>query len=78
MPYYVYQITESSHHLVRHLDLLEQYDSFRQAKLKVGEYRTIPENSASTFKIVFADNQLEAEELLQEKRETPVLMEWEK
>jgi hypothetical protein len=30
------------------------------------------------WKMLFAESELQAEELLQEKREAPVLMEWEK
>jgi len=36
-----------------------------------------PEDGVS-YKVIFADNQLQAEESLQEKREKPVLMEHER
>ncbi len=79
MPYYIYQITQASGSMVKNLKLLKQYEAFRQAKSEVRVMRdAISSQDGFEFKIIFAESELRAEELLQEKRETPVLMEWEK
>ena len=79
MPYYIYQINQTAGSIVKNLKLLKHYDAFRQAKSEVRAMReAMPDADQPEFKIIFAESELQAEELLQEKRETPVLMEWEK
>ena len=79
MPYYVYRINQTPGSIVKNLHLLKQYDTFQQAKFEVREMRgAMSDEDQSELKIIFAESELRAEELLQEKRETPVLMEWEK
>ena len=79
MPYYVYQINQTASSIVKNLNLLKQYDAFQQAKSEVRKLReAMSKEDQFEFKIIFAESELQAEELLQEKRETPVLMEWEK
>ncbi|MCH8106244.1 MAG: hypothetical protein IIC58_12200 [Proteobacteria bacterium] len=64
--------------MVKNLKLLKQYDAFQPAKSEVRKMRkTMSEEDKFELKIIFAESELQAEELLQEKRETPVLMEWE-
>jgi len=79
MPYYVYKISNSGGiGLIKKLNLLEEFQAFRDAKLKVKEIRTESEPSAEfIYKVIFADNQLMAEEQLLEKRKKPTLMEHE-
>ncbi len=78
MPYYVYQINQSASSMVKNLKLLKQYDAFQPAKSEIRKMRkTMSEEDKFELKIIFAESELQAEELLQEKRETPVLMEWE-
>jgi hypothetical protein len=79
MPYYVYQISNSDAiGLIKNLQLMEQFQAFRDAKLKVKEMRAESEpNSEIIYKVIFADNQLMAEEQLLEKRKKPILMEHE-
>lgn len=79
MPYYVYQISNSDKiGLIKNLQLMEEFQAFRDAKLKVKEMRAESEpNSEIIYKVIFADNQLMAEEQLLEKRKKPILMEHE-
>lgn len=79
MPYFVYRITESAGAFVRNLELVETFDKFRDAKLHAKQLRAdMSAGDRALIKVMFAENQLEAEELLQEKREKPIVMEWEK
>ena len=79
MPYYLYQINQTSGSIVKNLKLLEHYEGFQQAKSEVRSMRkAMSEEDPIELKIIFAESELQAEELLHEKRETPVLMEWEK
>jgi hypothetical protein len=79
MPYYVYRITESAAGFVKQLELLETFDNYRDAKQLAKKTRSEMDGSvAAQIKVMFAENELSAEEQLQEKREKPITMEWEK
>lgn len=79
MPYYLFKISDNAPtDLVKKLELLEQFKQFREAKHSAKQRRTESNSDTVTFKVVFADNALQAEELLMEKREKPVLMEYER
>jgi hypothetical protein len=79
MPYYVYRITDSAAGLVKQLDLLATFDSYREAKQLTKKTRSkMDTNEPAQIKVMFADNELAAEEQLQEKRDKPIVMEWEK
>jgi len=79
MPYYVYSITESAAGFVKQLELLGTFESYREAKQLTKKTRSEMDGSvAAQIKVMFADNELSAEEQLQEKREKPITMEWEK
>ncbi len=79
MPYYVYRITDSAAGFVKQLELLDTFDSYRDAKQLTKKTRLAMDSSDSAqIKVMFADNELAAEEQLQEKREKPITMEWEK
>ena len=79
MPYYVYRITDSAAGMFKQLDLLGSFDNYREAKLLTKETRSKMDGSeAALIKVMFADNELAAEEQLQEKRDKPITMEWEK
>lgn len=81
MPYFVYKMSSpEGMDLVKNLELIDEFESFKQAKkfardqreqLNDGDERTI-------IKVMFADNQLLAEEQLMEHREKPIVMEHEK
>ena len=80
MPYFVYRMTSpEGMELVKNLELLSEFDSFKEAKQFARDKRAeLAEDTAETIKVMFADNQLLAEEQLLEHREKPILMEHEK
>ena len=79
MPYFIYQIGHSAGAVVKNLSLVSSFEDYREAKSEIKNLRASA-NKMDTpeWKMVFAESELQAEELLQEKREAPVLMEWEK
>jgi hypothetical protein len=79
MPYYVFKITQPTP-ILKNLKLLEQFEVYKEARDFTREMRaTVPlEGGGITFKLVHAVTELGAEELLMEKREETVVMEWEK
>lgn len=79
MPYYLYKMSSAEGlELVKNLELLEVFDAFRDAKNKAKQLRSETDDSGFSYKVMFAENQLSAEEQLLEKREQPVLMEHER
>jgi len=81
MPYFVYKISPGPAGLVKNLDLLGAFDKYKDAKKcskgKRIEFNISPE-SDEEIKMILAENELEAEEKMLEKREKPILREWEK
>ena len=79
MPYFLYKVTVNEGlDLVKQLDLIDVFDGFREAKKRAKALRAEQTDSGYSYKIMFAENQLSAEEQLLEKREQPVLMEHER
>lgn len=79
MPYYIYRSDLSAGALVKNLTLVGNYEQYKEAKSEIRKLRAdIQHAETPEWKMVFAESELQAEELLQEKREAPVLMEWEK
>ena len=80
MPYFIYKMTaQEGMSLVKNLELIKEFETFKEAKQFAREKRAeLPEDSAEIIKVMFAENQLVAEEQLLEHREKPVLMEHEK
>ncbi|MCW9014157.1 MAG: hypothetical protein OQL06_10265 [Gammaproteobacteria bacterium] len=79
MPYYVFRIEEAELAMLKQLDLIKDFESFKEAKNFAREQRAAqPEGDQAIIKVMFADNQLAAEEMLMEKREQPIVMEHEK
>ena len=80
MPYFVYRMTsQEGMSLVKNLELIDEFESFKEAKRFAREQRAeLSENSSEIIKVMFADNQLSAEEQLLEHREKPIMMEHEK
>jgi hypothetical protein len=79
MPYYIYKVTQGPTALVKHLEKLEEYDAYKDARNRAREMRSqMQAVETETVKVIFAASELEAEELLMEKREAPILREWEK
>lgn len=78
MPYYVFRITQPTP-LLKNLDLQQTCDTYKAAREVARNLRVGQEpDDTGIIKLVFATNQLEAEERLLEHREKPILMEWEK
>ncbi len=79
MPYYVYKITSGPTDIIKQLEKLEERDSYRAARDSARNLRAaMNKTDTYTIKVVFADSELRAEEMLMEKREAPILREWEK
>jgi len=67
MPYFIYRVHEFP---VRRLDLVGRDDAFRTASARTKEVRASPDlPQGCTVRMVFAQNELEAEDLLNQKRE---------
>ncbi len=80
MPYYVFKMSSpEGMELVKNLLLIGDYESFREAKNFAKEQRAERDkDDSSLIKVMFADNQLLAEEQLLAYREKPIVMEHEK
>ena len=80
MPYYIFRMTsQEGMSLVKNLELITEFETFKEAKKFAREKRSeLPDESNQIIKVMFAENQLIAEEQLLEHREKPVLMEHEK
>lgn len=80
MPYYVFNMTATEGmSLVKNLQLMGQFDTFKLAKNYARDERAkLEADSPLVIKVMFADNQLQAEEQLLEHREKPIVMEHEK
>lgn len=79
MPYFVYRIAPGATPLLKDLTLLQRFDGFKAARDYARDARAaLDEACGETIKVMFADTELQAEEQLRERREAPVLREWEK
>lgn len=80
MPYYVFKMSSpEGMELVKNLELIDDFESFREAKNFAKVQRAkLEEGDAALIKVMFADNQLLAEEQLLAYREKPIVMEHEK
>ena len=67
MPYFIYKITEFP---IRQLAKLEQHDVYRDASQRAKQLRgELPAGSPGIIKVIFAENELHAEDLLNQVRE---------
>ena len=64
--------------LVKNLELLTEFEKFKEAKAYARDLRTSIEDEQVNIKVFYAENQLLAEEQLLEHRNQPVVMEHEK
>lgn len=79
MPYFLYKILPSVSNLVKNIDQVGEFKIYKEAKLEAKKLRVENESdSDATYRIIFADNVIEAEERLHEKREETIVKEWEK
>lgn len=79
MPYFIYKINAGPTALVKQLEKLAEHEEYKAAKNQARELRAAQQaGDNATYKVIFADNALAAEEQLMELREAPILREWEK
>ena len=79
MPYFVYKIAPGISKIVKNIEPLAEYEKFKEAKNFAKERRQEEEaDSGNTYKVIFAENSIDAEEKLQEQREESIVREWEK
>ena len=66
MPYYIYKMFSFP---IRRLEKLEQHPAFRDASARAKALRaTLSPGEAGSIKMILADNELEAEDLLSQQR----------
>jgi hypothetical protein len=68
MPYYVYEVVEQP---IRQLRKLAQFPSFKESSAEAKRLRA---ESERNVKVIFAANELEAEDLLSQVRPAPLLI----
>ncbi|HFD80904.1 MAG TPA: hypothetical protein ENK05_11030 [Gammaproteobacteria bacterium] len=79
MPYFIYKIFSGPTELVKTLEKVDRYDNYKEARNRARSMRAdMGDDDNYTVKVIFASSELEAEELMMEKREQPILREWEK
>lgn len=79
MPYYIYRINQGPTAIVKNLDCVAEHDNYNEAKIHARTLRSEqPAGDNAQYKVMFAENKLQAEEQLMETREKPILREWEK
>lgn len=79
MPYFIFQVEKDSRNLVRELKLIDQFESYKDAKnLARNKREELDVDQPDEIKIMFADSQEFAEKKLMENRDAPILREWEK
>ncbi len=79
MPYYIYKINAGPTILIKNLEKLAAHDEYKAAQKQVRKIRAEQlDNNTASYKIIFASNELAAEEQLMEHREAPIIREWEK
>jgi hypothetical protein len=66
MPYFIYRVFE---HPIRRLELIDREDAFGAASARTKRLRTDSQPAGATVRMIFADNELTAEDLLNRVRE---------
>jgi len=79
MPYFLYKILPSVSNLVKNIEQVGEYKIYKEAKQQAKALRIESDGSdEATYRIIFAENVVEAEERLHENRPETVVKEWEK
>lgn len=79
MPYFVFELNKNSLGQVKDLNLLDQFETYKEAKnLARDKRKELNVKQPGDIKIMFAESQEFAEKKLMEHREAPILREWEK
>lgn len=67
MPYYIYRISEFP---IRKLEKLEQHDTYKAASVRAKQMRAeMTDGSPALIKMIHAESELHAEDLLNQVRE---------
>lgn len=67
MPYYIYHVTEFP---IRQLEKLEQHEKYKDASARVKQLRAeLTEGSPMMIRMIHAESELHAEDLLNQVRE---------
>jgi hypothetical protein len=67
MHYFIYRIVQRP---IRQLEKLEQHDTYRAASARVKQLRSeLPAGSSATVRMIHAESELHAEDLLNQARE---------
>ena len=78
MPYFVFKV-EGSDPASRDIDFLQVFENYRDARTHAREERAKqPDAGPEAVRVIFAESQELAEGLLRQRREAPILQEWEK
>ena len=68
MPYFICRLPDS-----KTVEILDKYAKYRDARDEVRDRRrSAPEGDTATYRVIFANNPIEAEKLLLTPREAPV------
>ena len=79
MPYFIYKIAPGITKIVKNIEPLAEFEKFKEAKNFAKDKRQSEDaESGNVFKVIFAENVIDAEEKLQEQREESIVREWEK
>ena len=79
MPYFLYKILPSVSTLVKNIEQVGEYSVYKEAKQQAKQLRVENEgDDGTTYRIIFAENVIEAEERLHENRPESIVKEWEK
>ena len=79
MPYFIYRIKPGPTSLIKNIELIKEFDVFKEAKEFAKQERIDQADGEDIqIKVMFADNQLLAEEQIMEKRQDTIAKEWEK
>ncbi len=79
MPYFIFRINQGPTAIVKNLELINNFEVYKDAKVLVKSMRSEQaDDDRSELKLIFADNQLLAEEELLKTRDETITREWEK
>lgn len=79
MPYFVYKILPTVAKLIKPMKKLEEFENYKEARNYARDLRAEgKQQEGEIYKVIFAENTLDAEEKLTEIREQPIVREWEK
>ncbi|MFK5891857.1 MAG: hypothetical protein QM504_01390 [Pseudomonadota bacterium] len=79
MPYFVYKISPTIAKLIKPMEQLAEFESYKEARNHARQLRAEEKlEEGEIYKVIFAENTLDAEEKLTEIREQPIMREWER